>query len=428
MTKPCTFSDPGEIHFMDPVVQEHWFDAYDVLRRDAPVYYMPQSRTYVVTRFEDLERILQDPEVFLVDYSDQSEHPLVSTAEAQALYHAKGWPRMMPLSTNLPQHRAYRKMVDPFLRAPAVRKREPLIRQVINRLIDDWAGRHEVEFIRDFAEPLPMAIIAEALGFPHVDLPRLKKWSADWVKPFSRGLTAEEEVAAVTGHIEFQHYIYDTAQRKREEPTDDVISHLVRGDYHDPITGETRKLNDTEIIGISDHLLTGGNETTTFALSSGLWLLFQFPDVYEELRLDRSKIRSFVEEALRIESPTQGLYRLTARDVEIAGVKIPRGSTVDVRYGAGNRDAARFPQPSRPDLSRPYVSAHLAFGVGEHHCPGAALSRLEQNLAWEILLERVPHMSPVVEKNDYSHIPSAVLRALKAIHVRLDSVHPANSH
>ena len=420
MTK--LFEKPQDIDFMDPNVQENWFDAYAVLHRDAPVYFMPEIQMYVVSRYADLDHILHDPELFLNDYSDGSQEALIHHPDAQALYHSEGWPRLMPLSTNMPEHRAYRKMIDRFFTAGAAKTREPLVRRVVDRLIDEWIDRGEVEFIKDFAEPLPMAIIAEALGFPRVDIPRLKRWSEAWVKPFSRGLTREEELRAVRTHIEFQRYIHETAQAKRANPTDDVISHLALADYADPLTGETRKLTDAELIGISDHLLTGGNETTTFALASGLWLLFRFPEIYDEIRADRTKVRVFVEETLRIESPTQGLIRFAARDVELCGVKIPKGGCIHVRYGAGNRDPERYPQPDRPDLSRRAASAHLAFGAGEHVCPGAALSRLEQNVAWNRLLDRIENMRPAPGRNDYKHLPGFWLRALKEIYMRFDRV------
>ena len=416
----CPFARPEDINFMDPVVQENWYDAYAVLHRDAPVYFMPEIGMYVVTGYGDLDDILHDPVTYINDYSDDSAHPLLEHPRARALYASEGFERLMPLSVNVPEHKAYRRMIDPFLTASAVKKREPLIREVANQLVDGWIDKGEIEFIKEFADPLPMAIIAESLGFPRVDVPRLKRWSAAWVAPFARGLSEGEEIAAVRTHIEFQHYIHETAQAKRANPTDDVISHLVHGDYVDPHTGEARKLTDAEIVGISDHLLTGGNETTTFALSSGLWLLFRFPELYSQLQADRSKVRIFVEEALRVESPTQGLYRIAAKDVELSGVKIPKGATVHVRYGAGNRDARRFPQPERPILNRRNAASHIAFGAGEHVCPGGPLSRLEQNIAWNILLDRVTNIRPVPEKDDYTHIPGFWLRALKQIHMRFD--------
>jgi cytochrome P450 len=171
---------------------------------------------------------------------------------------------------------------------------------------------------------------------------------------------------------------------------------------------------------MTDHLLIGGNETTTFALSNGLWLLFRNPDVYRQLQDDRSRIKGFVEEALRIESPTQGLYRFATQDTEVGGVPIPKGAVLSVRYGAGNHDPARFPDPDRPHLTRKNAGRHLAFGLGEHVCPGATLSRLEQNWAWEALFGRLRNIRPVPEQDDYSHIPGIWVRALKSIHMRFD--------
>jgi cytochrome P450 len=211
-------------------------------------------------------------------------------------------------------------------------------------------------------------------------------------------------------------------QRKRKDPQDDIITRLTQIEVEDADLGEKRPLTDTEIIGITDHLLIGGNETTAFAISNGLWLLFRNPEVYRELQADRSKIKGFVEETLRIESPTQGLYRFVTHDCEIGGVAVPKGATLSIRYGAGNHDSDRFPNPELPDLGRKNAGRHLAFGIGEHVCPGATLSRLEQTWAWEILLERIDNIRPAPGKNDYTHVGGMWVRALKSIHMQFDRV------
>ncbi len=419
-TSGCPYKKAAEIDFMDPVVQENWFDAYDVLREESPVYFMPQLGMYVLTRFDDLEYVLRRPKLFTAGPDVQDAEPLLKFAEARALYEEKGWPRYTALGENLPKHAHYRVLVDPALTASAIKAREGFIRGTINELIDAWIDKDEIEFIKDFAEPLPMIVIAELLGFPRMDLPMLKERSYAWVLPFSRGLTLEQEKWAVEKHIELQHYIFDTMQEKRRNPKDDIITRLTQIEYEDVELGRKRPLTDTEIIGITDHLLIGGNETTTFALANGLWLLFRNPDVYATLQADRSKIKNFVEETLRIESPTQGLYRFVTEDSEIGGVPVPKGATLAIRYGAGNHDPERFPDPDTPNLQRKNAGRHLAFGLGEHVCPGATLSRLEQNWAWEILLDRVANMRPVPEKNDYTHVPGMWVRALKSIYMRFD--------
>ena len=222
-------------------------------------------------------------------------------------------------------------------------------------------------------------------------------------------------------HIELQHYIHDAMQHKRKQPGDDILSHLLQVEMEDADTGERRKLTDTEIIGITDHLLIGGNETTAFAIANGLWLLFRHPEMEAALRADPAKIKNFVEETLRIESPTQGLFRYVSEDTELAGVPLAKGTMLSIRYGAGNHDPARFPDSNQPDLARKNAGRHLAFGLGERVCPGATLSRLEQNWAWEILLERIAKFHPVPEKDTYEHIKGMWMRALGQIHLRFEA-------
>lgn len=416
----CPFSTAAEIDFMDPVVQENWFEAYDILREEEPIYFMPKLGMYAVTRYADLEYIMRRPELFTAGPDTSAVEPLIKFPEAQALYEEKGWRRYTSLGENLPKHAHYRALVDPALTATAIKSKEGFIRATINELIDGWIDKGEIEFMKEFADPLPMIVIAEFLGFPRMDLPQLKEWSFAWVFPFSRGLTLEQEKWAVEKHIEMQHYIFETMQDKRKNPKDDIITRLCNIEIEDVDIGKKRPLTDVEIIGITDHLLIGGNETTTFALSNGLWLLFRYPEVYAELDGDHSKIKTFVEEVLRVESPTQGLYRFVTEDTEVGGVKLAKGAMLNIRYGAGNHDAAQFPDPNVPKLDRKNAGRHLAFGIGEHHCPGATLSRFEQNCAWDILLDRLGNIREAPGKNDYDHVRGIWLRALNEIHMQFD--------
>lgn len=416
----CPFKRAAEIDFMDPVVQENWFTAYDILRDEAPIYFMPQIGMYVLTRYDDIEYVLRRPTIFTAGPDVQDKEPLIKHAQARDLYEQKGWRRYTSLGENLPKHKHYRALVDPKLTLAAIRNKEPFIRGVINELIDTWIYRGEVEFMKEFAEPLPMIVIGELLGFPRMDLPKLKEWSYAWVLPFSRGLSLEQEIWAVEKHIELQHYIFDAIRDKRRAPKDDIITHLTQVELFDVEIDRHRPLTDTEIIGIADHLLIGGNETTAFAIANGLWLLFRNPTTYQALQTDPTRIRNWVEEVLRIESPTQGLFRHVTEDTDINGFNLPKGATLSIRYGAGNHDPAKFPDPVTPDLERKNAGRHLAFGIGEHVCPGATLSRYEQWLAWEVLFDRVRNMRPVPEKDDYTHIPGFWLRALKQIHMRFE--------
>ena len=418
--KKFPFKEAKEIDFMDPTVQENWFEAYDLIREESPAYFMPQIGMYVLTRYADIEHVLRDPEQFT---SSRDTEPLIKFDESLSLYEKKGWPRIQPLSLNVPKHSHFRKLVDPALAAGEIKKKKTFIVNVINELIDNWIDEGQIEFMEKFAEPLPMIVIAELLGLPRMDLPLLKVWSSAWVLPHSKGLTVEQETEAVKKHIELQHYIFDSMKQKRKNPKDDIISHLVQTEVFDVDINRNRPLTDEEIIGSVDHLLIGGNETTTFAISNGLWLLFKNPEVYKNIEANPVLIKNFVEETLRIESPTQGLFRSAKKDCKIGGVEIPAGSTLSIRYGAGNRDPRRYICPMEPDLNRKNAGRHLAFGIGEHVCPGATLSRYEQRWAWEILLSRLKNLRPTPGKNDFTHMKGIWLRALNEIYLSFDKAY-----
>lgn len=402
-----------DVDLFDPAVQEDWYPTYDWLRSEAPVWQLPGTNTYFLTRYEDVVQVLRRTDVFVRGQGEDS--PVKSRAtnpRVTAVYAQKGWPPVLPLAVDPPHHRRYRELVDPFFSAQGAARRRELIESVTNELIDGFAGSGRCEFVQDLALPLPVRVITVMLGFDVADIPRLKGWSEAWVLPFRGPLTEEEQVWVAERRVEFQHHIHATIQAKRARPDDSVISFLA----NEALFAGERPLEDGEIIGIVDHLYIGGNETTTFALTSGLWLLLSTPGVYDAVRNDRSKIRNLVDEVLRLESPTQGLPRVAAQDTEIGGVRIPRGSTVHLRYAAANRDPAVFDAPGTLDLDRPNSARHVAFSFGETHCPGAGLSRLEQVIALQTLVERLPGLE-LLPDNDYRHHPNFTLRAMRELHV-----------
>jgi cytochrome P450 len=292
-----------------------------------------------------------------------------------------------------------------------------MIEQTVERLLDAWEGHATLDFVEAFALPLPVEIITRLIGFPIDDVPQLRVWSAAWVMPFHLRLTPEQELYVAEQGVAFQRYIFELANARRANPEDDVLSHLATTRV-EQANGSTRPLEDWEIINIVDHLFIGGNETTTFALTSGLRMLLERPEVLARLRTDPSLVAEFVEENLRLESPTQGLFRVVTADVDIAGTRIPAGSTVHLRYAAANRDPRLFGCPADVDLERANKRRHLAFAAGEHHCPGAELSRMEQVVAFGAIVRRFPDLR-LSDANDYHHQPSFVLRALQALHLEL---------
>jgi cytochrome P450 len=396
----------SDIDLFDPATQEDWFPTYRRLRDEQPVYRMPGTNIHVVTRYDDVLYVLRHQELFPTGSGS------TRTAAAREVYETKGWARITPLSTNPPDHRNYRELVDGFFDAKGSLHWQPIIEATIADLLDEMQADGSADYVEAFALPLPVRVITRVLGFPATDIPQLKAWSSAWVLPFSGPLTPDQEVWVAEQVVEFQHYIHHHIEAKRAEPGDDVLSSLVDARF-----GGDRPLSDHEIITIIDHLNIGGNETTTFALTSALWLLLREPGLYERVRADRSLVEPFIEEALRMESPTQGLYRTVAVDTAIGGVPVPAGATLHIRYGAANRDERMFPDPDTVHLDRANVRRHMAFSLGEHHCPGSGLSRLEQQLALNAVLDRLPDLRLAEGRNDFRHLPGFVLRALNELHI-----------
>ena len=409
--EPATSAD--DIDLYDPATQQDWYPAYTTLRDEAPVYRLPGSNTYVLSRYDDIVYASRRTDIFLNGPAPGAA--LLHDPEALRIYREQGRSRRAPLSVDPPLHRRYRDMVDGFFNQRGADHQRSLIERVVNELIDSFINDNEIEFVSRFAAPLPVRIITSMLGFPLADIPRLTVWSAAWVMPFAGRLTSVEQRYVAEQGVEFQQYILGQIAQKRQAPDDSVISHLAHAMFESP--DGPRPLTDDEILFTTDHLYIGGNETTTFALASGLWLLLSNPAAEARLRSDRSKLPRFVDEVLRLESPTQGLYRHNTEDVELHGVTIPKGSTIHLRFGAANRDERVFADPTELDLDRTNSARHLAFGQGEHHCPGAGLSRLEQVVAFDILLDRIADWRLTPGRNDFHHTPGFVLRALDHLHV-----------
>jgi cytochrome P450 len=172
-----------------------------------------------------------------------------------------------------------------------------------------------------------------------------------------------------------------------------------------------------EMVGLAEHLIVGGHETATSALGAGLAILAQHPDVAAELHANPALVENFVEEVLRLESPSQGFFRIAVRDFELRGVTIPKGAMVHLRFAAANRDPDQFPDPDRLDLHRANARTHLAFSQGVHHCIGSPYARLELNTAFRSLVDAfdIIRLTPGHEKLE--HIPGLSLRTLKALHL-----------
>jgi len=401
-----------EIDLFDPEVQQAPYESYQVLRDEAPVWHMPQTGWYVVTRYADVAEVVRKPEVYSMRVGEKLGNPYQSDPEVYRIFKTEGWVNAGSLSTDPPVHQNYRSLVDVSFTAKRVRAMEAGIEKLCHSLVDSFTGKGEtrVELIRAFAYPLPMMVITERLGLPMEDMPQLKAWSEAWVEPFAMNLGAERRLEVARSNVALQQYLVEKFEEKRREPGEDILSDLVQARFE----GE-RPLDTRELLSISEQVLVGGNETTTNAIASGVKLLLDNPGQEALLRSDPSLLPTFVEEVLRLESPTQGLFRVTVCDAVLAGVEIPEGSLVQLRFGAANRDPRQFVDPERLDVTRSNARTQLAFSQGAHVCLGAPLARQEMWLAFRVLLERLEELRFAEGANDFRYVPGFTLRALEKL-------------
>ena len=379
-------------------------------------------------RHEDITRVVKDADRYIALTQSRVEKLAESGMSAEEAYAAQRNLMTASMVSLRPTQQLYylhrRELTDPWVGPGALRHREMITRHA-NALLDEWIEADEVEFISRFARPLPQRVMASILGFPQSDIPRLASWGDAVVMPFVHGhglhhqLTQEQTAEMLAQLDGFQDYIYDHVTAKRQDPQDDMVSFLCDVHYE----ALDRKLTDIEIAGIVHAMIIGGLETTQYALEEQAQLLCENDGMFELLRHDRSKLRNFVEESMRMRSPTHGLStRMTSQDEVFQGVAVPAGSLLHLRFGAANVDAEEFECPFDLDLDREGATRHVTFSAGPRVCPGANLSRLEQQIAWGVLLDRLDSIAYGAD-NDWLHQPGIMLGTLR---LNLDIVRAAS--
>jgi cytochrome P450 len=363
----------------------------------------------MLTRHRDCVTALRDPRCSAEKFPTQALQQLASDPTGPFGVVAKTVLGMMLVKDD-PDHARLRGLVNKAFTPRVVAELRPRVQAIADELLDAAERRGEFDAIEDLGMPLPLIAIAELLGVPLEDRAQLKRWSDRLVTFLDGTIRDKGLVEAAAACTEMRAYMDRIFALRRAAPRDDLISRLLAAREVDD------KLTDDELFGTVALVLAAGHETTTNLIGNGLYTLLRHPDELARLRARPDLAPSAVEEILRFESPVTLTSRNPIDDYEIGGHVVPKGDELAVVLVAANRDPEVFPDPERFDIGR-NDTRHLAFGFGTHFCLGAALARLEGQIALASAVARFPGMKLVDETPAWK--PGIVLRGLQALNIRL---------
>jgi pimeloyl-[acyl-carrier protein] synthase len=369
-------------HLLDPEVLANPYPLYHKLRSDDPVHWDSFLHAWVVTRYADVVHVLYH---FSANRTPTPEQ--LSTMGLSALSPiAQVMVRQM-LFMDPPDHTRLRTLASAAFTPRRVELLRSHIQEIMDGLLDAVVSKGRMDVIADFASPAPAIVTAEMLGVPVADQEQLKDWSADFAEMLGNFQHNPDRFPRVLRSVESMCSYFRSAMREQEvHPREGLVHAMMAAEV------EGAKLTEEEIIANLIVTMVGGQETTTNLIGNGVLTLLRNPAEMERLKKDSSLIPSAVEELLRYESPSQHTARLAPADVEMGGKQIRKRQAVIAVMGAANRDPERFSEPDRLDISR-QDNRHLAFGWAAHFCFGAALARLEGQIAFETLLRRLPNLA-----------------------------------
>ena len=378
---PTAASGDFDTDLLTPVYLADPYPSYTALRATTPVFFSQRLNAWVLTRYQDVHRALKDSR--LVSSRRVSSYAKQLSTELR--------PQLQPLfdqfdtwigNMDPPDHTRLRRLVNAAFTTPMVQAMRGEIERLIEELFATIDSDQTIDFVHDFAYPLPAIVIGRMLGVPREAGQQLIGWS-NALTAYSGTGQADSQIAQAASQAatDLSALFDELARERRAAPRNDLLSQLVQ------VEDQGNRLSHRELLGMCGFLMVAGHETTMALLANGLLALLRHPTQLQRLRENPAEIPSAVEELLRYDSPIQHQTRSAAETLEIGGQRIRAGDRVMPFLGAANRDPDQFARPDDLDLRRS-PNPHLAFGLGPHYCLGAPLARLEAELAFGALLRR----------------------------------------
>ena len=384
-------------------------------REEVPVFFIEKYGLWCMTRYEDVREAFRDSATF--SNASTIRVPDVPPEYADRLAH---FPvkHAQPAGLDAPEHTRIRKIAQQGFTQSMVRRFEPNMRELADGSIDKFIDAGEADVVTAYSEVIPMQIAALMLGASIEDVPKLRQWNRDSIDLMIETLEGQRMFDLCERMIEFDKFMRNLIAERREQPTDDVLSLLVHAETEE---GEPA-LEEGELIGLASVTLTAGTDTTGGLIGRMFYELLSDRSRWEEVLADRDLVNSAVEETLRLYGIVHTLVRTTTREVEVAGVTLPKGAPVMLQLDSANHDAARFEDPETFDLHRPKreLADHLAFGKGTHFCIGAPFARPMAKIALETTLDRMPDLRLADPKAPPQVFPSLFVGGLTHLDVVWD--------
>ncbi|MFE7624666.1 cytochrome P450 [Streptomyces sp. NPDC057509] len=409
MTATPTFDPTSDDQLADP------YPLYARLRAQCPVLHDQDRDIWILTRHEDVVRVVHDPETF----SSESAVRITAGPESDEVKQvlAEGW----SLTPNLTEsdgeeHTRLRVAVNRVFTPRRVAALEPFVRDTAEDLIARFAEDGSTDIIEGYAWPLPLMVMARILGVPPRDVPLLRQWSSNWLKLSVGTGEPAERVDWARDVVAMQHYVMALLDDPHRAGEDSLVSSLAQ-------YGVEQRLDHVELMRIVMNLIIAGHVTVTRAIGNGLVTLLENPAQLAALRSGQASAETMVEETLRYESPVQGLFRTVTRETELGGRHLRPGDRVMVHWGSANRDACVFEDPDEFALRTRPGRHQMAFGRGVHACLGAALARLQLRVAIPLLLDRLPglRLGPTGSRTRERLV---IARGFEELHLHWNTPHP----
>jgi cytochrome P450 len=375
----------------EPGFAENPYPHYRAMREHEPVHQSPFG-IWVLFQYDDVLRFLRDPSLSVEDANAKPTvlDQLADDALGSDRDREQGSRAM--LNRDLPDHTRLRKLVSKTFTPRRIENLRPRVQELVDDSLDRAAEAGQMELMSDYAFALPFAVISEMLGMPPTDSERLREWSGTLVRSLEPVADPDLMRAILDAATNMRALVLDVIKWKRDNLSDDLLSGLLAAEEHGDM------LSDEELLDQVMLLYIAGHETTVNLIGNGTLALLHNPDQLARLRADPSLDGSAVEELLRYDSPVQMSRRITLKDVDVGGKTIEKGVFVVCGLASSNRDEAHWgPTVERLDIGRPNAKEHLSFGGGAHYCLGAALARLEGQVAVGSLVRRFSTIEPTAD-------------------------------